>query len=369
MDREILLDYLNTYTEEELFYKECGGQRNGTYNTAAGRVFHGSRAASDGISFGSDNGVIKKTRPDSGTAAGGISFGNDNDAAAAGEVIPGSSLNTNSSIQITRHCRYMPPHMHSHEHFGIIYVVQGICRHQIGDGMVTMQEGDLCLLSPHTIHSVYAGADDIVLCILFGARMIESFFSSAPHGSDTLTDFLRNSVFLENYASYLLFHTKGDSEVRSQILDMYMEELQADAYTDRIIAHMLMVLFIRLVRKYKPTSRDALHAIAGGDTSRILRYVQENYASASLEELAGLLNYSVPYCSKYVRMSTGLSFSALLRRVRLQKAIDYLQNTDLSVDRISERIGYANPENFMRMFKKEYGISPSQYRGGGYLEI
>lgn len=342
MDREILLDYLNTYTEEELFYKECSGQRNGTYDHAAGRVFHGSGAAADGISFG-----------------------NDNDAAAAGEVSPGSSPEPNSSIRITRHCRYMPPHMHSHEHFGIIYVVQGTCRHQIGDGTVTMQEGDLCLLSPHTIHSVYAGADDIVLRILFGARMIESFLSSAPHGSDTLTDFLRNSVFLENCASYLLYHTKGDTEIRSQILDMYIEEIQANTYTDRIITHMLMILFIRLIRKYEPISRDALHAFAGGDASRILRYVQENYTTASLDELAGLLNYSVPYCSKYVRINTGLSFSALLRRVRLQKATDYLQNTDLSVDRISERIGYANPENFMRMFKKEYGISPSQYRGGG----
>ncbi len=317
MDREILFGYLNAYTEAELFYKKCGEQQDGTYDTAT-----------DGI-------------------------------------CPCRPCNTGlRSIRVSRHCRYLPPHLHSHEHFGIVYVVKGACRHQIGENMVIMQEGDLCLLSPHTVHSVYADADDIVLRILFGTRMIESFLSSAPHESDILTDFLRNSVFLEDHAAYLLYHTKGDSDILSQILDMYVEELQANTYTDRIITHMLMILFIRLVRKYEPTSADALHASSGGDTSRILRYIQENYASASLEELAGLLNYSVPYCSRYVKKNTGLSFSSLLRRVRLQKATDYLQNTDLSIDRISERIGYANPENFMRMFKKEYGISPSQYRGG-----
>ncbi|HIS30396.1 MAG TPA: AraC family transcriptional regulator [Candidatus Limivivens intestinipullorum] len=53
-----------------------------------------------------------------------------------------------------------------------------------------------------------------------------------------------------------------------------------------------------------------------------------------------MLEISVPYCSKYIK-----------------------ETTSYSVQHISSLLGYENPENFIRAFKKEYGVSPSQFRG------
>ena len=53
---------------------------------------------------------------------------------------------------------------------------------------------------------------------------------------------------------------------------------------------------------------------------------------------------------------------SILTQIKLQNGKNYLLNTQLSVESISEIIGYKNPETFIRVFKRYYDCSPSQYR-------
>ena len=218
------------------------------------------------------------------------------------------------------------------------------------------------MVSPAFQHSISTGSC-LALDLMVHPYTIENLLSNSLPGKDPISDFLRNGVFLKNFSSQLTLHTGGDEEIISQIFDMFIEEFQSDEYVDPILNHMMIMFLIRLTRKYKKTAESPVTTrTAPTDTARILRYMQENYATASLGELAQILNYSVPYCSKYIKSYLGQSFSQLQKQIRFQKATDYLINTDLSVDKISERIGYANPENFMRTFKKEFGVSPTRYR-------
>lgn len=51
-----------------------------------------------------------------------------------------------------------------------------------------------------------------------------------------------------------------------------------------------------------------------------------------------------------------------IQRARLSKACDYLVRTDMSIRDISKECGYANAFAFSRAFKKEYSLSPREYR-------
>ncbi|MDO5346207.1 MAG: AraC family ligand binding domain-containing protein [Lachnospiraceae bacterium] len=155
------------------------------------------------------------------------------------------------NVRLVRLCRCVPVFAHTHNYFEILYVLRGSCRHRTARQVCQMEEGDLMLVSPSVCHSVYAGSHDLIISILISSDLIEILFSAALRGRDSVSDFLRNSIFQKDYASWLLFHTAGDEEIRRQILDMYLEEFQADEYADRIIASMLSVFFIKLTRKYK----------------------------------------------------------------------------------------------------------------------
>ena len=59
---------------------------------------------------------------------------------------------------------------------------------------------------------------------------------------------------------------------------------------------------------------------------------------------------------------TGLSTSNYINLVRLQKAKELLETTNLNVNEISFKVGFTMREYFSKLFKKEYGSSPKQFR-------
>lgn len=271
--------------------------------------------------------------------------------------------NSARSVIILKHNRCTPAFMHAHIFFEIIYVLKGSCTHTVKDHSYQMAEGELCLLSPSLAHSIYAGSDSLVINILIRRSTIEDIFFNMLRDNNVISDFLTNSIYMEQYATYLTFRTRGDREVRNQILEMYEEELMGGEFSDRVISCMLMIFFTRLVRKYKDSAQFPPLYDSNEAASHLFHYILDHYASITLSDLAEYLHYSVPYCSKYIKEITGQNFSALVKRIRFQKAENYLLHTTLSIQRISELVGYENPENFIRAFKAEFSVSPSQFRG------
>ena len=57
-----------------------------------------------------------------------------------------------------------------------------------------------------------------------------------------------------------------------------------------------------------------------------------------------------------------MTFGDTVKKIRLNKARTLLKNRNMTVESISEAVGYQNVEHFNRLFKKAYGITPVQYR-------
>jgi LacI family transcriptional regulator len=62
------------------------------------------------------------------------------------------------------------------------------------------------------------------------------------------------------------------------------------------------------------------------------------------------------------RKSVGRTPHAELQRIRLQRAIRFLVETDLSIPKISDAVGYTTPSYFIQVFRKEHGTTPARYR-------
>jgi Response regulator containing CheY-like receiver domain and AraC-type DNA-binding domain len=94
----------------------------------------------------------------------------------------------------------------------------------------------------------------------------------------------------------------------------------------------------------------------------IEKYVQEHYSDASLTKAADIAHMSPNYFCKVFKEKTGVNFHAYVIQVRLAAARRLLENTNMRIDDIAERVGYSEGKNFNRIFKKVFGLSPKEYK-------
>lgn len=99
-------------------------------------------------------------------------------------------------------------------------------------------------------------------------------------------------------------------------------------------------------------------------TEKAKQYIEEHYSESTLsvEDLCSHLNVSATYFSTMFKKAVGMSFVSYLTQVRLEHAVDLLNNTEDKSYIIAEKVGYTEPNYFSYVFKKKYGISPSKYR-------
>lgn len=92
-------------------------------------------------------------------------------------------------------------------------------------------------------------------------------------------------------------------------------------------------------------------------------YLEKNYMNKlTLLDVSQHIQLSEGYFSKLFTQETGESFKQYLTRIRITKAKELLAHTNMKIYEICEQIGYENVEHFSRVFKKEIGISPLQYK-------
>lgn len=94
-----------------------------------------------------------------------------------------------------------------------------------------------------------------------------------------------------------------------------------------------------------------------------INYLQKHVDKIlSLQEIAEAVNLSVSHFAAIFKKSTGFSIIEYFNHLKIQKACQYLQFTDLRINEIADRLGIEDPYYFSRMFTKVIGVSPNKYR-------
>ncbi|MFB9278323.1 response regulator transcription factor [Cohnella cellulosilytica] len=98
--------------------------------------------------------------------------------------------------------------------------------------------------------------------------------------------------------------------------------------------------------------------------SRIKPYIEANYREdLSLDTLTSLTGLHPNYISGLFRKETGDTFVHYLNSLRVRKACELLvSQRRTSVNRIGQQVGFENPQHFIKVFKKETGMTPGAYR-------
>lgn len=124
-------------------------------------------------------------------------------------------------------------------------------------------------------------------------------------------------------------------------------------------------LLLQMVGKYideKSASKQRIPGWAKELKETIQDYVDTNF-SLSLKDISQELDLHPAYVSRaFSKYFDNLSFGEYIRKLRIEKAVQLLETTGLSLTEIAYLTGFSDQSHFNRIFKKQMGMQPSVYR-------
>ena len=97
--------------------------------------------------------------------------------------------------------------------------------------------------------------------------------------------------------------------------------------------------------------------------AKISNYLNTNYPlSINQQMLADYMYLTPQYLSKFIKQNFGLTFSKYLNQIRMQHALEELENTNHSVTYVAFNNGFASTTTFNKLFKEMFNTTPTAYR-------
>lgn len=265
-------------------------------------------------------------------------------------------------VHLFRHFYHISSEMHTHDYFEVVYVFRGSCLLTFEKKPRDLQEGEMCVIAPNSLHSLDVGdKDSVVIIIMIRKSTFNTTFFTLLSRNDLLSNFFRTTLYGEASANFQLFYTENTDEIKSILKAAFLHNAIADDYSNTCCISMINVLFSTVLRNYSKTIQFYDYRM-GTDFSLLLHYISKNYSHITLEELANIFHYNKSYLSVLIKKNTNHSFSDLVIRLKMTDAKNYLLNTGMKIAEIAEVTGYNSADHFSRSFRQMYGASPTQYR-------
>ena len=100
-----------------------------------------------------------------------------------------------------------------------------------------------------------------------------------------------------------------------------------------------------------------------GKLNKVKRFIEDNcYKKTHLEDAAAVVCMSPKYLSRVFREQLKVGFNEYKLGVKMREAKKLLAKSGYTVNQIADKLGYENPESFIRQFKKIAQDTPAQYR-------
>ena len=147
-------------------------------------------------------------------------------------------------------------------------------------------------------------------------------------------------------------------------LRMYLNCASKVVYTAPIAsAAQLRPAFLELLPKLLRTHLPPPYTGANREVQAVTQYIREHYmCKVTLEEIAASVNLDKSYLCRLFKRETGQSVFQCLNNERMARALGMIAQGNAYVREVAAAVGIDDPFYFTRLFKKTYGISPSEYK-------
>lgn len=266
-------------------------------------------------------------------------------------------------ITVRTHTRFVFFPEHRHNFIEVIYVLDGEIVNLIGGQEVVVKKGELLFLNQYTKHAILpAKESDIAVNFI----ILPEFFDVASNmiGTDNILARFLVNILRKNQdeGEYLHFKVAQVLQVQNLLENMIYSLVHEQENKDLINQTTMGLLFLYLLDSVPYADTRLPNQYENMVAMTTIRYIEQKYRTATLTELCGQIHQPMHALSKLVKQTTGCTFKELLRRKRLNKAVELICETDLSIDEIISAVGYENNSYFHRIFKERYHMTPKAFR-------
>ena len=260
---------------------------------------------------------------------------------------------------------------HTHKEYELVLLHGGNCRFLVGNQFFYLQPGQLLMLDGMTIHKAYVSGDpqDYERSVLrFDSDWIR------PLLQDINLERLLN-LFEENGSGLIRIFKKRDEAIIENMIGeiatlVDLEENRLNEARLKLAVVQLLIqisIFTDYIIRKDEGFRDEKTEIA----EKVSNFLFKNYhRSISIDDVSQAVNLSKSYMSHVFKEVTGHTIMTYLMQYRLSKARSQItQEPNQLIKVISQENGFESEAHFSRFFKKNIGLSPSQYKKQYYQFI
>lgn len=287
----------------------------------------------------------------------GIYMDADSDVIDAGRLLDSGRL-----ITIRPHTRFAHFPEHSHNYVEMVYMCCGSTT-QIANGkQILLHEGELLLFGQGARQEILpAGENDIAVNFLILPQFFDKVLEMLDEDKTPLRKFIMDSLGNSTGNTNCLYFQVADVlPIQNLIENLIWTLLRGTSPSRRSICQTTMGLLFMQLMNY--TDRLVSGSTEEAAIVKVLRYIEENYRTGSLTEIADTLHYDLYWLSREIKRRTGKTYKELLQEKRLTQAAYFLKHTSLRVEEVGEAVGYRNLSYFHRIFQERYGVTPKKYR-------
>ena len=267
----------------------------------------------------------------------------------------------NSLIGCHKHSRFFDYPKHKHNYIEFNYIIQGKMEQNINDNNIVLNQGDLLFLNQNIEHEIFASTkNDLVINFTIHPKFFRYLFEYTEQSS-----YLQNFLFDSLYKTYKrkgLIFRNAKNKIEDIILILIYEIQKNNSFSDLKVKLYMGLLFIELMEAIPEVIEvKQSHNHKNKLVLQVLKYIDNEYKEGSLDEISKRLKQKNYTITRVLKKKTGYNFNKLLKNKRLQIAEELLKKSKLSIEQISQGIGYKDTSHFYKIFKKKYNCTPKEY--------
>ena len=241
----------------------------------------------------------------------------------------------------------------THTEVELFFILEGSLNIQVEQKLTHLKTEDILVVNSSKKHVMKPDGNPLIMRLLIDYLMICDTFQ----GQDVV--FWCDSTGSEN---------ERYRELRVLLKRMLKHYVEADNYTQSFGFQADCYAVLNQLTAHFMVKAADIQGSEDGDRyeerlSQINHYINSNYDQPiSMKELSEKLFLSNGYLSRFFKKNYGMSFANYLTNVRLLHAVDELLYTDIPVTRVAYDCGFTSAALFNKVFKKSYGLTPTEYR-------